>query len=423
MKKFLIIISMFMLVFSLQACGTTDDGDDNGNGGDETIEITFKQNKPEIDDQLQAYARAYEAETGVKVNVVSCGGGACDLGDMLRSDYAADQMPEIFPVDGVETFNEWALLAADLSGERWVNDTDVEFIVDGKVYGFPVNIEGWGMAYNADLLEQAEIDPATLTNYDAYVAAFAKLDGMKDELGIKSVVSMTAGPGMYWVTAHHNFNSLLSNGLDYGDMSVVDAMLGGDIDDTRLSEYADWVKLLFDYSDNAVLTTGGYDEQVNAFLNQEAVFVHQGNWIDGNLTDATFNMAFAPHGSQKADTDGIFVGAPSWYVVNKESANAQAAKDFLDFMVYNELGHKYMVEDAGMIPAFTNITLEPAGQLSQSVMEWNQEGKIYSWLQYTYSGAFRDDTLGPIYNLLASGDIDLATFNTRFKAALEEYAN
>src|SRR5690554_1190249 len=135
MKKFLIIISMFMLVFSLQACGTTDDGDDNGNGGDETIEITFKQNKPEIDDQLQAYARAYEAETGVKVNVVSCGGGACDLGDMLRSDYAADQMPEIFPVDGVETFNEWALLAADLSSERWVNDTDVEFIVDGKVYG------------------------------------------------------------------------------------------------------------------------------------------------------------------------------------------------------------------------------------------------------------------------------------------------
>jgi raffinose/stachyose/melibiose transport system substrate-binding protein len=330
-------------------------------------------------------------------------------------------MPEIFPVDGVESFNEWALIAEDLSNETWVGDTEVEFVVDGKVYGFPVAIEGWGMAYNADLLEQAEIDPATLTNYDAYMAAFEKLDGMKADLGINSVVSMTAGPGMYWVTAHHNFNSLLSNGLTYGDLSVVEAMQSGTIDATRVAEYADWVKLLFDYSDNAVLTTGGYDEQVDAFLNQEAVFLHQGNWVDGNLADATFSMAFAPHGSQKADTDGIFIGAPAWYVVNKDSANAEAAKDFLEFMVYNELGQKYMVEEAGFIPAFTNVTLEPTGQLSKSVMEWAKKGNNYAWLQYTYSGAFRDDTLGPIYNLLASGEIDLPTFIERFTTALEDY--
>jgi raffinose/stachyose/melibiose transport system substrate-binding protein len=413
MKKFLVIISVFLLVFSMQACSTDD--------GDETIEITFKQNKPEIDDQLQAYAKAYEAETGVKVNVVSCGGDACNLGDMIRSDYAAKTMPEIFPVDGVESFNEWKELAADLSDEKWVDDTEVEFLSEGKVYGFPVSVEGWGMAYNADLLEKAEIDPATLTNYAAYEEAFKKIEGMKAELGVKSAVSMVAGPGMYWVTAHHNFNGLLANGLKYGDMSVVEAMQGGNIDATRLGEYTDWVKLLFDYADDTVLNTGGYGEQVNAFLNQEAVFLHQGNWVDGDLGDATFKMAFAPHGSQKAVTDGIFVGAPAWYIVNKESENAQAAKDFLEFMVYNELGQKYMVEEAGMIPAFTNITLQPKGQLSQSVMEWSKQNKIYAWLQYTYSGAFRDDTLGPIYNLLASGEVELKEFNERMTTALEDY--
>jgi len=413
MKKFLVIISMFLFVFTLQACGPKDNG---------VIEITFKQNKPEIDEQLQAFARAYEAETGVKVNIVSCGGGACNLGDMLRSDYAAGSMPEIFPIDGVESYAEWEVIIDDLSNEKWVKDTDVAFKANGKVVGFPVNIEGWGMAYNADLLERAGINPSTLNNYDAYVAAFEKLNGMKTELGITSVVSMAAGPNMYWVTAHHNFNSLLSNGLDYGDMSVVNAMLAGNINDTRLREYAQWVDLLFKYSNNAVLTTGGYDEQVNAFLNQEAVFLHQGNWVDGNLGAATFDMAFAPHGSQKAVTDGIFVSAPAWYVVNKNSPNAQAAKDFLEFMVYNQIGQNYIVVEAGMIPAFTNITLEPTGQLSQSVMAWAKEGKIYSWLQYTYSGTFRDDTLGPIYNLLASNDIDLEAFITRFKAALVEYA-
>ena len=412
MKKLIILISMLLVAFSLTGCAPK-----------KTVEITFKQNKPEIDAQLQAFAAAYEEETGVKVNIVSCGGSSCSLGDMLRSDYAADEMPEIFPIDGIEAYNEWATIIDDLSGEEWVKDTDVAFKVDGKVVGFPVSIEGWGMAYNADLLEEAGVDPATLTNYDAYMAAFAKIDGMKAELGIDSVVSMAAGPGMYWVTAHHNFNSLLSNGLPYGDRSVVDALLEGDIDDTRLNEYADWVNLLFTYADNTVLTTGNYDSQVGAFLNQKAVFLHQGNWVDGNLTAATFDMAFAPHGSSKTATDGIFVSAPAWYVVNKDSENAQAAKDFLEFMVYNEIGQKYMVEEAGMIPAFKNVTLEPTGKLSKSVMAWAKAGKIFSWQQYNFTGDFRDNTLGPIYNQLASKEATIEEFKALLKKALEDNAD
>lgn len=268
MKKIIVFISMLLVLVSLTACAPKEA---------EQVVITFKQNKPEIDDALQAYATAYEAATGVKVNAVSCGGGSCTLGDMLKADYAAGEMPDIFPIDGPDSYKQWEAIIADLSGEDWVDETSVEYVVDGKVVGFPVAVEGWGMAYNADLLAKAGIDPMTLTNYGAYMDAFAKLDGMKAELGIDSVVSMTAGPGMYWVTAHHNFNSLLSNGLEYNDLSVANNILAGNIDDTRLNEYADWVDLLFKYADKTVLTTGNYDSQVGAFLNQKAVFLHQGN--------------------------------------------------------------------------------------------------------------------------------------------------
>jgi raffinose/stachyose/melibiose transport system substrate-binding protein len=339
---------------------------------------------------------------------------------MLKADYAAGEMPDIFPIDGPDSYKQWEAIIADLSGEDWVDETSVEYVVDGKVVGFPVAVEGWGMAYNADLLAKAGIDPMTLTNYGAYMDAFAKLDGMKAELGIDSVVSMTAGPGMYWVTAHHNFNSLLSNGLEYNDLSVANNILAGNIDDTRLNEYADWVDLLFKYADKTVLTTGNYDSQVGAFLNQKAVFLHQGNWVDGNLTDATFKMAFAPHGSSTSDTDGIFVSAPAWYVVNKESKNYQAALDFLNALVYSDLGQKYMVEDAGMIPAFGNITLQPKGQLSQSVQAWTAEGKVYSWNQYLFAGEFRDNVLGPIYDQLAQGAVTADEFKALLKTALME---
>lgn len=411
MKKIIVFISMILVLVSLTACAPKEA---------EQVVITFKQNKPEIDDALQAYATAYEAATGVKVNAVSCGGGSCTLGDMLKADYAAGEMPDIFPIDGPDSYKQWEAIIADLSGEDWVDETSVEYVVDGKVVGFPVAVEGWGMAYNADLLAKAGIDPKTLTNYGAYMDAFAKLDGMKAELGIDSVVSMTAGPGMYWVTAHHNFNSLLSNGLEYNDLSVANNILAGNIDDTRLNEYADWVDLLFKYADKTVLTTGNYDSQVGAFLNQKAVFLHQGNWVDGNLTDATFKMAFAPHGSSTSDTDGIFVSAPAWYVVNKESKNYQAALDFLNALVYSDLGQKYMVEDAGMIPAFGNITLQPKGQLSQSVQAWTAEGKVYSWNQYLFAGEFRDNVLGPIYDQLAQGAVTADEFKALLKTALME---
>ena len=415
MKKILVILSMFLVVFSLTACTT------GGSSSDQVV-ITFKQNKPEIDDALQAYARAYEEATGVKVNAVSCGGSACSLGDMLKADFAAGEMPDIFPIDGPDAYAQWEALIADLSDQPWVEDTSVAYVVNGKVVGFPVAVEGWGMAYNKDMLEQAGIDPSTLTNYDAYVAAFAKLEGMKTELGIDSVVSMAAGSGMYWVTAHHNFNSLLSNGLPYGDLTTANAFLSGNVNDTRLGEYADWVALLFQYADKTVLTTGNYDSQVGAFLNKKAVFLHQGNWVDGNLADADFEMAFAPHGSMKDATDGIFVSAPAWYVVNKDSKNFQAALDFLNNMVYTELGNKYMVTDAGMIPAFGNVTLQPAGQLSKSVQSWTAEGKVYSWNQYLFSGEFRDNVLGPIYDQLAQGAVTRDQFVELFKQAIVDNA-
>ena len=214
------------------------------------------------------------------------------------------------------------------------------------------------------------------------------------------------------MTAHHNFNSLLSNGLPYGDLSVVNDLLAGKVDATRLSEYADWVELLFKYADKGILTTGNYDSQVGAFATGKAVFLHQGNWTDPNIkaANATFKMAFAPHGSMKATTDGIFVAAPSFYAINKDSKNVAMAKKFLTDLATTPEGAQYMVKDAGMIPAYSGISLQPDGQLSQSVQAWSTAGKVYSWDQYYFTGDFRDKVLTPINNQFATSKINKAKF-------------
>lgn len=382
--------------------------------------ITLMQNKPEIDAALKAYAAIWSKESGVGVTIKSVGGSSgTSLGQQLRADYAAGDMPDIFVIAGIEDYKDWESIILDLSSEKWVPRTSVAFKVGSKVYGFPVAVEGWGMAYNADVLAKAGVDPKTLVNYDGYKKAFEKIDGMKSSLGLKSVVSMAAAIDMGWVTAHHNFNSLLSNGLSYGDLSVVNNLLAGKVDAARLNEYADWVELLFKYADKAVLTTGNYDAQVGAFASGKAAFLHQGNWVDPNLKDAkvTFKTAFAPHGSMKKATDGIFVAAPSFYVIDKESKNIAAAKKFLEDMVFTSAGQNYMVVEAGMIPAYSNVTLKPTGQLSMSVQAWTAAGKVYSWSQYYFSGDFRDKTLAPIYNQFANGSITKAKFVELMTAA------
>ncbi len=387
-----------------------------------SVEITVMQNKPEIDAMLKDYALVWGEKTGNTAVIKSVGGSSSiTLGQQLKADYAAGDLPDIFIIAGVEDYKEWEGVILDQSGEAWTKETSVAFKMNGKTYGFPVAVEGWGMAYNADMLKKAGIDPSTLVDYAGFKAAFAKLDTMKAELGIDSVVSMAAGPEMGWVTAHHNFNSLLSNGLPYGDLSVVNDLLAGKVDAKRLSEYADWVELLFMYADKAVLTTGGYDAQVGAFATGKAAFLHQGNWTDPNMAsaNATFEMAFAPHGSMHSATDGIFVAAPSFYVINKDSKNVEAAKAFLNDMVFTDEGQDFMVNKAGMIPAYANVKLNPAGQLSQSVQKWAAEGKVYSWSQYYFTGDFRDLTLAPIYNQFANGSIDKAKYIELMTAALE----
>jgi raffinose/stachyose/melibiose transport system substrate-binding protein len=383
--------------------------------------LTLLQNKPEIDAQLKAYAADWSKATGIPMTIKSAGGTSNAMGPQLQADYAAGDMPDIFVIQGPEDYKQWESTILDLSGQKWVNDTSVAFTQDGKVYGFPVAIEGWGLAYNADLLQKAGIDPSTLLDYGAYKAAFEKLNSMKSQLGINAVVSMAASSEMSWVVTDHNFNSLLSNGLPYGDLSVVNDLLAGKVDESRLKQYADWVQLLFTYADQSILTTGNYDAQVNAFASQKTVFLHQGNWVDPNMKAAgvTFKMAFAPQGSLASPTDGIFVAAPSFYVINSKSKNVAGAERFLNDMAYTAAGQDFIVNKAGMIPAFKNIDLQPSGQFSQSVQAWAKAGKIYSWDQYYFSSDFRTQVLGPIYNQLATRKINEAKFIQLMTAAFQ----
>lgn len=392
----------------------------------ETV-VNMFQLKVEIKDALDAYAAQYSAATpGVTVRVETLGGGA-DFGGAMRAKAQAGQMPDIFVIEGMGGYEVWKDYIADLSNEPWVSDTDLGFMVDGKVMGFPVAIEGYGLAYNADILQRAGIDPATLTTRDAYARAFQILEDRKAELGIDAPVAMAASisGGMWWVAGQHNLAVYWGGGLDFDDTSIIEKALRGEMDDARFREYAQYVQLLFKYADRNILINGAYDDQVGSFAQGRTAFLHQGNWVDPNLAQLAvdFKVGYAPHAFTNTPQTGLYLFAPSWYMVNKQSPNMQAAKDFLTAMATTPAGHSYMVEGAGMIPAFKSVTLEPSGQLSQSLMAANARGGNYGVFFGMLPDGAGQNVFGPIYDLFAQDPDNIERFITDMRRAIAGLPN
>ncbi len=425
MKKLLLVVATFAMVFILAACGK-----------DEPVLVIY-QNKVEIDEVLRDYAEAWGVENDINVEVKTCGGDTCAYGDNIAVEFQGDDQPDIFVIEGLGGYLDYEDKVLEVTGEEWTSNTGLEFVVDGKTYGFPVAIEGWGMAYNEEILEAAfllEGDGRTIASLEEvsqaeYAEVFQVVQdyydataGMEDY----AVVSMAAASGMTWVTGLHNFNGYLSAGLDYSDNTVINKLNNGEVDTARLTEYADWVELLFEYGEESILLTGGYDEQVGKFAAGEAAFLHQGNWTDSSYTDSDFEMGYLPHAVMAEGNDSIFIGAPSFYVINKDADMIDEAKLFLNDLASTTEGHEYMVNDANMVPAFDSVTLIPSTPLSAAVLEWNQAGNAYAWWQNDMPSGFGMNTLGPVYELFAKGvkgdatGIDKAAFIAQVTAKIEE---
>ncbi|MBR7927432.1 extracellular solute-binding protein [Aerococcaceae bacterium zg-ZUI334] len=382
--------------------------------------FTLYSNKSETQKALTEYAAAWGKENGVNVNIKVCS-GSCTLADQLKADFTAGDGPDVFVIEGQAGYDLWKDVLQPISG-KWVDQTDFEFKQGDQVFGFPVSVEGYGLAYNKELLEKAGIDPASLNSFEAVKAAFEDLENRKEELGLSTVVANATKEGETWIMGIHDFNAYLGAGLENGDRSVVEKFVKGEVDEERLAKYADWVELLFQHTDKTMLTVGTQEDMDIAFAQGKAAFLHQGSWKDPNLSEleAKFEMGFIPYQTLGADKngEGLFIGAPSYYVVNKDTAALENITKFFDDMVATEAGQDYMVNKANMISAYSSTEAKPSTPLSSAISQWVADGKtVYSFDNpYFMPDGFGMSNLGPIYGQFAQGNIDKAQFMELIKA-------
>ena len=423
MKKYkLTFLMLLAFTIVLAGCGNNNGGNtaSSGNGGGEstgeTKTIRIFQFKVEIAEALNKLKADYEAShPGIKLDIQTVGGGS-DYGAALKAKFASGEEPDIFNVGGYTEMQTWVDRLEDLSGEAWAKDL-VEVAVDqasvdGKLYGQPMNLEGYGFLYNKDLFEQAGITEVPTT--------ISALEDAAKKLEAAGITPFVNGYQEGWILGQHSLN------VPFAHMEDPSAYIKGLNEGTdtfegkaQFDQFFDLFDLTLKYGQKNPLTTD-YNTEMTMFANGQAAMTQQGNWtqvqIDGITPDMNIGILPMPINDNADENDKLLVGVPNNWVINKNSAMKDEAKELLEWLVTSEEGKRYITKEFKFIPALTTIeaTEEDLGALGAEVVKYSQGDKLLSWQFARFpDGAWNE--FGASMQAYIAGKADRAQLLTEFQ--------
>ena len=315
-------------------------------------------------------------------------------------------------VDAKDVYSLGAEHALDVSDQDWVKNTDYAISVDGQVKGFPVCIEARGVMYNATAIEAItgeEFKPEDYKTLDAFTALLDKLvaGGMAAPVGIMKED---------WSLAAHYFQEIYEEQDD--PEAFIQSLYAGTADlanNQKFNDMMDTFDVLMKYNYAAGQPVAAEREVSEQKLaNGEIAFMFGGNW-DWSLIkdfDPSEKMGMMPVPQNTTDgSNEKLVGGGSKYFFIDSSANTsaeqvQAAKDFLNWLVFDEEGNKFLTEECALVPAFSNINADALDPLSLSVKTFADANKLID--NYNYDPDDHYSIVGASMQKYLAGQIDRA---------------
>ena len=412
---------------TLAACSNgSSSGSENG--------VYLLNFKPEAEEALKTIASAYKDKTGVEVKIVTAASGTYQ--QTLQTEVAKSNPPTIFNINGPVGLATWKDYALDLSDTEFVKAlTDTSMALtdeNGVVYGSPLGIEGYGLIYNAAILNKYfALEGAKATSVDE-IKGFAKLkevvedmQARKADLGIEGAfacTSLASGEDWRWQTHLANYPVF----YEFRDKGVTDAK------EIALT-YSDNYKQIFDlYLNNSTVAPSAaaaktVTDSMADFALGKCAFVQNGNWawsqiseVEGN-TVAEGDIHFMPIyiGVNGEEKSGIALGTENYLAVNSQvSETAQKASiDFLTWLLTGE-GAKMLVDNSVVsvspYPAFSELT--PADPLGKETAQFLANKELYpiNWVFQTFPSQEFKNQLGSHLAQYASGKEDWSAVKEYF---------
>lgn len=372
----------------------------NGGGNGNNAAVRFLNFKPEIATAYEEIAAKYKEETGRTVIVETAANNTYE--QTLSAKMATSEAPTIFQVNGPRGYANWKDYCADLTGTdlyAHLTDKSMALTVDGKAYGIPYAVEGYGIIYNDEIMEKyfdmpdkavSFDDTDDIKSFDDLKTVVEDMQSKKDALGIKGVFASTSlKPGDDWRWQTH-----LANVPIYYEFRNNNVDLTGDGTKEISFRYGQNFKNIFDlYINNStvdrkVLGSKITDESMAEFALGECAMVQNGNWawsqingISGNVVTAD-NIKYLPiyTGMDGEADQGLCIGTENFFCINSQADEAlrKDAADFLFWLYSAENGKKYVTESLGFIAPFDTFTdaERPEDPLTHEVLDWMDEDGV-----------------------------------------------
>lgn len=353
--------------------------------------ITLLNSKAEIQGALEEMAAQFQEKAGVHVEVMPVTDGDSPYTKVV-SLYNSGTPATMVILDTTDVIALAEEKALDLSEEPWIKEAE-EYItkVNGKVYSFPLCIEGRGLIYNKAVIEETlgtSFDPASITTQKEFEDLLEALR----EAGMERPISVAKED---WSLGAHQLQYIYEtkDGTSPGAQEVIEQIKAGTLElreYDRLDQFLDMFDILREYNVAKADPLGAdYDEMAIDLADGKTAFWFNGNWAWPNLEEAGAETedayGFLPYFLNNDREDFVnnkIQASPSKQVMidgQLATENEQAAaKEFLNWIVYSEIGQQMIVKSASLIPPFQNNPYEPKDPLSRDIYEKAHEGKTFN---------------------------------------------
>ena len=393
MKRF-VTLALSTVMATAMLTGCTSSSDESANNGEG--QVYYLNFKPESEEQWKKIAEDYEAETGVKVKVVTAASGTYE--QTLKSEIAKKDAPTLFQINGPVGYQSWKDYTADLKDTELYNmllNQDMAIKDGDGVYGIPYVSEGYGIIVNEAIMNKYfALDGAKaksldeINNFDKFKEVVEDMQAKKDQLGIDGVFASTSlTPGEDWRWQTHLAN--LPVYYEYKDKNV------SDLDELEFT-YSDNYKNIFDlYTNNstvkpALLGSKTVSDSMAEFALGKAAMVQNGNWgwgqiseVEGNTVKAE-DIKFMPIyiGVEGEEKQGLCIGTENYFSINKQASEAdqKATVEFVEWLFSSETGKNHVTNELGFIAPFNTFAQEetPQDPLAQEVLRYMANTDLYN---------------------------------------------
>jgi raffinose/stachyose/melibiose transport system substrate-binding protein len=400
LKKSAMVGIVTALTLSLAACG--GGSKESSSSSNSPVKIIVTNGKGEIDAQFKQAAKDFmAANKNIQVEVDSVAvGDTLNVYDKLT---AAGKTVTMAMFDPYAALHKYKDVGIDLSGEKWNSDTsDALKNADGKVVGFPFAVEGFGLVYNQKVLDKAvggTFDPFTINSQD-------KLKEVLDKIKASGVKYPVAYQTEAWSVGNHYSSIFLDQESDPN--TIVKQLQDGSFDfanNKTWNGYYDTMDILAskDYNKFGDRPIGQYYDAAHLAVGKgESAILFNGDWAYDSLKAVagdTFGFMPVPVDNDSSNqlNNKIAVGPTQVLVINKKASKVQqdAAKKFLNWLVYDKAGQDFVVNKAQVISAFKNNPNKVTNPLGVAISNAIAAGKTMPFSTNYINAGDWPTTIGP----------------------------